>query len=324
MAGMLRYAADRRTMLWCLAMPVVALSMYVAPGWIPYLCPLACYLALSAGVIAHNHNHCPTFRNRKLNEAMGMWLSLFYGYPTFVWIPTHNLNHHKFVNKAGDATITWRYSKKHNFLVAFLFPFVSTYWQQEPTKAFIDKARERNRPLYRQILTQYAVWGGTHAALLGLAMAMHGVAGGARIWAFAFLVPALFSLWTIMFFNYIQHVHTDPWSEHDHSRSFTGRLINFFLFNNGLHAVHHETPGLHWSLLPQEHAKIEAAMDPALKPVSFFAWCFRSYVVAPFLPRFGTAQVGRAPYEPPAGVALDVRFGDDLQAVDSGVNVARV
>lgn len=203
------------------------------------------------------------------------------------------------MNKAGDATITWRYSKKHNFLVAFLFPFVSTYWQQEPTKAFIDKARERNRPLYRQILTQYAVWGGTHAALLGLAMAMHGVAGGARIWAFAFLVPALFSLWTIMFFNYIQHVHTDPWSEHDHSRSFTGRLINFFLFNNGLHAVHHETPGLHWSLLPEAHAKIEAAMDPALKPVSFFAWCFRSYVVAPFLPRFGTAQVGRAPYERP-------------------------
>lgn len=78
---MLRYAADRRTMLWCLAMPVVALSMYVTPAWIPYLCPLACYLALSAGVIAHNHNHCPTFRNRKLNEAMGMWLSLFYGYP---------------------------------------------------------------------------------------------------------------------------------------------------------------------------------------------------------------------------------------------------
>jgi hypothetical protein len=25
-----------------------------------------------------------------------------------------------------------------------------------------------------------------------------------------FLLPALFALWTIMFFNYIQHVHTDP------------------------------------------------------------------------------------------------------------------
>ena len=49
-----------------------------------------------------------------------------------------------------------------------------------------------------------------------------------------FLVPALFALWTIMFFNYIQHVHTDPWSEHNHSRSLVSPLLNFLLFNNGL------------------------------------------------------------------------------------------
>src|SRR5678816_842971 len=106
----LRYPADRRTLAWAVAMPVVALLPYLRPELAVWLCPLSCYLALSAGVIAHNHNHTPTFRDRKLNGAFGNWLSIFYGYPTFAWVPTHNLNHHKFVNKAGDATITWRHT----------------------------------------------------------------------------------------------------------------------------------------------------------------------------------------------------------------------
>ena len=106
-----------------------------APSSSVWLFPLSCYLALSAGVIAHNHNHCPTFKNRKLNGVFGIWLSIFYGYPTFAWVPTHNLNHHKFVNKAGDATITWRYTNKHNALVAATYFFVSSYYQSEPIKA---------------------------------------------------------------------------------------------------------------------------------------------------------------------------------------------
>lgn len=281
-------------------MPVVALGMYAAPGLIPYLCPLACYLALSAGVIAHNHNHCPTFRGRRLNGVLAAWLSIFYGYPTFAWIPTHNLNHHKFINKAGDATITWRYTNRNNWWVASTYFYVSSYWQSGPIKDFIRKARTSNRPLFRQIVTQYVLWAGTHLLLLGLAMALHGPWEGARVWLFAFALPAFFALWTIMLFNYIQHVHTDPWSEHNHSRSFTGKLVNFLLFNNGLHTAHHEMPGAHWSTLPAAHARIEADIHPDLKPRSFFAWCFRTYVLALFSPRFGTRQIGRAPFDPPS------------------------
>jgi hypothetical protein len=143
------------------------------------------------------------------------------------------------------------------------------------------------------------------------------------VWGFAFLVPALFALWTIMFFNYIQHVHTDPWSEHDHSRSFDGVLINFFLFNNGLHAAHHEMPGAHWSTLREAHAKIAPLINPELIHGSFFGWCFRAYVLAPFFPRFGTKQVGRAPFDPPTGEAVQLASAD-VDALESGINAARV
>jgi fatty acid desaturase len=304
-------------------MPLVAGAQYLDPSLVAYLSPLSCYLALTAGVIAHNHNHCPTFRSRRANSGFGHVLSAFYGYPTFAWIPTHNLNHHKFVNRAGDATITWRHTNRHNALVAFTYFFVSSYWQSDPLKDFIRKARAGNRRLYRHIVFGYALWIGVALGTLGLAFALHGLRTGLYVWVFATFVPAFFALWTIMLFNYIQHVHTDPWSAHNHSRSFTGRLLNFFLFNNGYHAAHHENPGTHWSLLPGLHAEIAPAIDASLKQRSFWWFCLKNYFLAIFIPSLGTKQVGRAPFDLPDGGAVDTRTADVLLA-ESGTNAAMI
>lgn len=290
-----RRRSDLRTLLWAAAMPVVVAVQYARPALIVYLWPLAFYMALSAGVIAHNHNHCPTFHSRRMNRIFGTWLSLFYGYPTFAWIPTHNLNHHKFVNGPGDATITWRHTHRHNALTAFTYFFVSSYWQSGPIKAYIRKARAENPGLYRHILTQYGIWIGTAIACLVAAIGLHGARAGVVVWLTATVAPAFFALWTIMLFNYEQHVHADPSSEHNHSRSWTGRLVNFLLFNNGFHAAHHENPGLHWSELPRAHAALAPHIDPALVEGGMLWYFVKCYLLAPLAPRFGTVQVGRAP-----------------------------
>ena len=120
-----RNSADYRAILWALLMPVVVIAQFVNPKLLPYLSPLSFYFAMAAGTIAHNHNHCPTFKNRKLNEAFASWISVFYGYPTFAWVPTHNLNHHKHVNREGDATITWRHTNRNTWYVALSYYFIS-------------------------------------------------------------------------------------------------------------------------------------------------------------------------------------------------------
>lgn len=316
-----RYSADWRSLVWVLAMPCVVLAQYRDPALAKWLWPLGFYLALAAGILAHNHNHCPTFASKRANAIYGNVLSIFYGYPTFAWIPTHNLNHHKLVNRAGDATITWRHTRNHHAIVAATYFFVSAYWQSDPIKRFIRKARDGNRKLFRQIVTQYVVWGTTHVALFALAVAMHGLRRGLFVWSIAVALPAFFSLWTIMLFNYIQHVHCDPWSAHDHSRNFTGRLTNFLLFNNGLHAAHHEHAGAHWSTLPALHAAIAPEIDPALKLRSFWAFIVRQYLLAPFFPSLGTRQVGRAAWDPPSGEAESTEAAD-VDAVDAGTNAA--
>jgi fatty acid desaturase len=296
---MLKNSADRRTVLWVLLAPVFVGLQYASPELIPYLSPVSCYFALACGVIAHNHNHCQTFKSKEANRWFAIWLSLFYGYPTFAWVPTHNLNHHKYVNREGDATITWRFTNRHNALVAITYFFVSSYYQSKPINDYIANAKQKNPALYRLIIGQYAAWIGTYVAMYALAARLYGWGHGFYVFAFSIGLPAFFSLWTIMLFNYDQHVHTDPFSEYDHSRSFTSAAVNFLLFNNGYHLVHHENPGVHWSKLPELHAQVEHLIHPSLKQKSLAWYWFKQYALAPFFPSLGTVQLGPGPMHPP-------------------------
>lgn len=314
-----RFAADYRTLLWVIMAGALLAFVYWRPEYAPYLFVLNCYFALACGVIAHNHNHCPTFADKRANQLFANVISVFYGYPTFAWIPTHNLNHHKHVNKAGDATITWRFTNRHNFLVASTYFFVSAYFQSGPIDQFVKRAKASNPALYAMIKNQVRAYLALHLTALGIALALHGLKTGLYVWALTVLCPAVFSLWTVHLFNYEQHVHTDPWSDHNHSRSFVGGWLNFMLFNNGLHAAHHEHPGTHWSKLPEAHAALAPKIDPQLKHQSMWFYFFRQYFLAMFIPSLGTKQVGRPGFEPPDGKAVDLT-SDDVDSAEAGTN----
>jgi beta-carotene hydroxylase len=324
---MLRHRADWRTLLWAIVLfPLVGFAPYVYPRLVPWLLPLSLYLGFCAGAFSHNHNHCPTFKSRRLNAIYAAWLSIFYGFPTYGWIPTHNLNHHKYVNKAGDATITWRYSKRNTWLIASTYYFVSAYWQAPVLDEYRAKVRATNPAYYRQIIWQYVALIGAQMALLGLAIALRGLSVGLLVWGFGFAIPAIFANWSMIFINYIQHVHTDPWSEHNHSRNFVSKPANWMVFNNGYHTAHHESAGLHWSKLPQAHAKIAHLIHPELNQKSIFGFCIKAYLLGIFDSRFRTKQVGRAPYDPPGnqpaaagGLRLETAA---VAAVEAGVNEA--
>lgn len=285
-----RYAADYRTLLWLSLAMVNVLVMWFLPAVRWQLLPLQCYFALAAGVIAHNHNHSPTFKNRGANDALNYAATLFYGFAAFNWIPTHNLNHHKFQNAPGDATITWRHSKKHNLLTAAVYPFISAAYQAPLVDAYIKDAKAKRPAQYRTIMIQlFICWGLPIALTL-----VDWRATLATLW-----IPRFFSLYTIIYFNWEQHVHCDPWSKWNHSRTFKGKIVNFFLFNNGLHTVHHLKAGAHWSTLPQLHAEIEHNIHPDLNVDNLATFILRTYFVALILPKYGTREIGRPAYEPP-------------------------
>src|SRR6476620_5446936 len=76
----LRFRADWRTLVWSFAlMPGLVVVHFAWPSLAGWLLPLSMYAAYSAAVIAHNHNHCPTFVSKSANRRFSNWISFFYG-----------------------------------------------------------------------------------------------------------------------------------------------------------------------------------------------------------------------------------------------------
>ena len=275
---MLRYKADTKTLIYMFITTSLFILQWTVIGFNPIVFFFYCFFSIAVAVITHNHNHVRIWKSDFLNTLQDWWLTVFYGFPVFAWIPTHNKNHHKLNNRMGDYTITYRFSEKNNFLTLLTYPTISGFYQQKAIRDYLKDTYKNKRSRFYLAIAQYAilvVWIGAFLLL---------------DWKKALLyvvIPQQISLFSVLIFNYVQHVHANEESEWNHSRNFTG-LLNFMLFNNGLHTVHHETAGLHWSQVPAEHKKVEHLIDDSLKERSFWGYIFRNYVMGFFNSKYKT------------------------------------
>ena len=272
---MLRYRADIKTLLYMVVTTALLIWQWNRDEFSVPLFIAAMLMAVSVSVISHNHNHLRIWKSKWLNAATEYWITCFYGFPTFAWIPTHNANHHKFNNREGDYTITYRVSEKNNLFTLLSYPTISSYWQQRPIRDFLKHNYRNNRKRFWYSISQYAVL----IAFIGTALVID--------WKKALLyivAPQQFSLFVVLVFNYIQHVHCDEESEWNHSRNNIGWAMNAFLFNNGYHTIHHMKPGLHWSLTKAAHKEINHHIDPRIQDTSFWWMLVRLYLLAPIVP----------------------------------------
>lgn len=276
---MLKYSADVRSLGFAITLTGLWMfnwlqSQLFWPGVIA-----ACFFAVCVTTMVHNHNHVPIFKNRWLNDLWSYWLTAFYGFPVFAWIPTHNQNHHVYTNRPGDDAPTYGFSEKNTLLTLLAYPAYSGAAQQKTIFRFLGQTWKKDRPRFFFYVSQYvflaaylicAFWIDWQKAL------------------FYILIPQQIGLNAVLMFNYMQHVHADEQSRYNHSRNILGRVDNFFLFNNGIHTAHHEKPALHWSLLRPEHDRLVEKIDPRLNEPSFLGYVFRAYILGIFSPRLRT------------------------------------
>jgi fatty acid desaturase len=260
------------------------------PALAAWLLPLALYLAYCAGALTHNHNHCPVFRSRSCNIAYGAWLSVFYGLPIFTWIPTHNQNHHRYLDSAEDATHTWRYSRRNTLLNALVYPLRSSRWHLPLLAKFLRKAARSPRRM-RMIVLQCAALPAAHLVGCTAAVQLHGLRVGGVAYALAMGLPALLAPYLMMATNYLQHVNCDPKSPDNHSRNFVSPWVNWFVFDAGYHTVHHEHPGEHWSRYAELHRARRDRIHPSLNQHSIVSFCVWTYAVGLFLARYRTEDL---------------------------------
>ena len=275
-----RVAADWRAVLWVLVlMPAAAITQYLRPGLAGWMLPVSMYLAYSAGVLAHNHNHTPVFTNRRVNAVYSSVISFFYGYPTFGWIPTHNENHHRYVNRQGDATATWRHTRQNTAWTAFAYFFHSAAWQGPLIVRYLQRVRRSSTKAWLWLLGQYVIVFGGHFLALLVALRMYGPKVGTFVYLSALGIPAIGALWGLMFTNYVQHVDCDETSKWNHSRNFVSPWMNFLVFDNGYHTVHHQRAILHWAEARAAHEAVADKIDPSCNESSIASYCWKTYVL---------------------------------------------
>jgi fatty acid desaturase len=257
------------------------------PELLPWILPLCFYLSYCAGVLTHNHTHVPVFGATAPNRFYAAWLSVFYGCPVAFWIPTHQLNHHRFQNGPRDVTRTYRRSEKHNAWQALTYSLSCALWQRPLIARYVRRARERGGVRWYELREQVLAIAVAHLAMLMLALTMHGARRGVFVYALAFGLPALLAPTFMMFTNYIQHVHCEP-STLNHSRDFISPVANWFVFDAGYHGVHHEHPSVHWSEYARLHRERVPARHPSLEQHSVAWFCLKNYLLGGVWPRLRT------------------------------------
>ena len=232
-------------------------------------------MAISVSTMTHNHQHLPMWKKKWLNILTDNWLTVFYGFPVFAWIPTHNLNHHRHINTEEDYTKTYRYSESNNLLTLLSYPSISGYFQQKVVGSYLWKLKSENKKKFYFSciqITSLVLW----------------IAVGLIVdWRKALLyivIPQQLSLFIVLIFNYVQHIHADEEDPFNNSRNFTGSILNYILLNNGYHTAHHVSTGLHWSQLPEKHRELAPKIDPILNEDNMGWYFFRNYILGIFIP----------------------------------------
>ncbi len=267
-SGILRYRADARplafnaiyfaTLAFVFTQP---LSFWLAPAFL-----VLCVTSFQGAVQTHNAIHSPPFRFRWLNKLYQVVLTLVYGHPVSSYVPGHNLSHHKHTQSRRDVMRTTKVRFRYNLLngIFFMASVVPSIMRADATYSSI--MRKRHPKWFRQLLLEGSTLLLTTVALFWLD------------WQHALLfwmLPHFYGQWGIVTMNMLQHDGCDADTEYDHSRNFVGKLVNWWVFNNGYHTIHHVTPGLHWSVLPEAHAEqIAPHIHPNLdqKSLARYIW----------------------------------------------------
>ncbi len=280
---MLRYKADLRTLAFMIVTTGLLFWQWSRDSVHPILFIWGCFMAVSVTSMAHNHEHLGMWKSPLMNKLQDYWLTLFYGYPIFAWIPTHNRNHHVHNNKPADYTATYKVGEGNSAMTLLAYPTYSGMIQQRANLEYLKELWRKDRAAWTYCMSQIVVLLAYYALVFALDW---------KKALFYVFIPHQVGLNMVLVFNYIQHVHADEESPINHSRNFVGRWLNAFLFNNGFHTIHHMAPMKHWSLAPEGHAKLVAPkIDPRLNEQSFYWFMFRVYLLSLIFPRFRTVPM---------------------------------
>jgi len=313
---MLLHAADRRALLWVALYFVLTGSCWVQHGGAsPLAAPprgglvllqvaVLCYCAFAVACVTHNAVHVRTFASAAAERAYHQVLTVAYGHVVSSFVPGHVLSHHRHTQTALDPMRTSKMRFRVHLLNLVLFHATVAPDVLRLDVRYTLLQRAQGAPFWRRACEEWAALLLTQGALLLWDWRRFG------LYVFA---PHVFAQWAIVTMNMLQHDGCDTQgpapggarAQYSASRNFTGALLNFLTFNNGFHTIHHLFPGMHWSRLPAEHAKIAHRIPAALIQTSMPAYLCTTFLCPGRRAHFLGGDVALPELGPPAGPDAD-------------------
>lgn len=220
----------------------IGLSLPIGYGSIIYVL-LGSTLVFMVYHVNHNHMHQAIFQNDKANYIVNSLMSLAILNPVTLFYYPHLSNHHPNYCNDQDWTGTHHAGNRMGLIRVFRYN-ISVFLHFFKNGYFISRSK---LPTTRKISLGWELL--TLATFVAVALTYVPLS--------TFLVhvflPAFLGLQGMIFMNFFVHDGCEPDVRAKSCRNFTSFRANFLTFNNGYHLAHHETPHLHWSLLPATH-----------------------------------------------------------------------
>jgi fatty acid desaturase len=218
-----------------------ATNWYVAVPLIVLLSLLN--LSITIGVL-HMHTHRPLFTSARMNRVADFLCCLPGGLTGAAMREVHVLNHHRFNDGPRDVTSTANYERGLRAVWYWITysPIINLHTIRTVFAANPAAGRRRRRHQYLMDLTLLLV-------LIGVTVYF----SDTNRFLLFYVIPFVATQVNAGYFAWLTHAPAQVF-EDDPSKSINtvGNVLNFFIFNQGYHSVHHRYPGIHWSEIPDK------------------------------------------------------------------------
>lgn len=232
--------------LW-LTVLAVGLTVPGATNWyvaVPLITLLSLLnLSITIGVL-HMHTHRPLFLSRGMNRLTDLLCCLPGALTAADMREVHIINHHRYNDGPQDVTSTE--GREHG-------PRAVWYWITYSVRIHIhtlrmlfarkpstDRRKRRHQYLFDVTLLPVLVCASAYFV-------------GTTRFALFYVIPLVLTQVNAGYFAWLSHAPARDFDD-DPSKSINtvGNVLNFFIFNQGYHSVHHRYPGIHWSQIPDK------------------------------------------------------------------------
>jgi fatty acid desaturase len=200
-------------------------------------------LSITIGVL-HMHTHRPLFVSRRANRVIDVLCCVPAALAAADMREVHVLNHHRYNDGPGDITSTE--GRERGLRAVWYWIRYGTIVKIHTVRTIFaaDASPGRRKRRYQFVLDVTLV--------VALISATEVAADFTRFTLF-YWIPFFVTQVNSGYFAWLTHAPARGFEgEPSKSMNTVGNVLNFLIFNQGYHSVHHRYPGIHWSQIPDK------------------------------------------------------------------------